>query len=408
MKILYITAKTPWSKEESFILEELNEIKKINNDLLIIPRSPEKNIFHKKAKKLEKISIWLPLINWKIFIFFLKKLFLNKIYLKTFIKIITKSRNISIIIKNIIVFPKAIFIASNFCQDVEHIHAHWGSTPSTMAYIISEVTKITWSLTLHRWDIKENNLLKEKIKSTKFIRCISEHGKNELIEIIGNKYLDKIKVIHLGIQMKEEENNKMIKKYLKNNIFKIITPGHFLEVKGHEYLIKSCSLLIKNNIKNFHCFFYGHGQLKKNLKKMINRYNLNDFISIKNTIPQEKLFYKYKNKKIDLIVMPSINTKDQQHEGIPVSLMEAMAYKIPAISTNTGGIPELLSNNAGIIIEEKNPEKLAEAIKNIIQDEKLYFKISETGYFKILKEFNIEKNIKRLLDLFKINNTFNL
>ena len=99
--------------------------------------------------------------------------------------------------------------------------------------------------------------------------------------------------------------------------------------------------------------------------------------------------------------MPSINTKDGQHEGIPVSLMEAMAYKIPAISTNTGGIPELLSNDSGIIVQEKNSKELARAIKSFIQDKNLYLKISETGYLKVLEKFNIEKNTKKLLNLFQ-------
>jgi len=405
MKILYITAKTPWSKEESFILDELNEIINQNHNLLIIPRNPSKKIFHEEAKKLLKNTIWLPLLNSKMLTNFLKILFTKFIAWKILYRILINSRNPWILIKNLAILPKAFFIAKIIKKEgINHIHAHWGSTTSTMAYVISQINHIPWSLTLHRWDIKENNLLKEKAKSVKFIRCISKHGKNELIEIIGDGYLEKIKVIHLGIKIKKQINNKKEKlNYLKNDILKIVTPGHFLEVKGHKYLIKACSLLVKKGIKNFHCFFYGHGPLKNTLKKMITKYNLNDFISIKNTIPQEKLFDKYRNKEINLIIMPSINTKDQQHEGIPVSLMEAMAYKIPAISTNTGGVPELLSNNAGIIIEDKNSEKLAEAIKSIIKNKILISKISKRGHDKIVNEFNVEKNTKKLLKLFEMD-----
>ena len=383
----------------------MNEIVNQNNDLLIIPRNPSKKIFHEEAKKLLKNTIWLPLLSSKMLTNFLKILFTKLIAWKILYKILINSRNPWILIKNLTVLPKAFFIAKIIKkEEINHIHAHWGSTTSTMAYVISKITKIPWSLTLHRWDIKENNLLEQKAKSVKFIRCISKHGEKELMEIIGNKYLKKIYIIYLGVKIKKQ-NNLEIKKsnHFENNIFKIITPAHFLEVKGHKYLIKACSLLVKKGIKNFHCFFYGHGPLKNTLKKMITKYNLNDFISIKDTIPKEKLLDKYRNKEINLIIMPSINTKDQQHEGIPVSLMEAMAHKIPTISTNTGGIPELLSNNAGIIIEEKNSEELAEAIKGFFQNKRLYFKISETGYFKIVNEFNIEKNTKKLLELFEMD-----
>jgi len=70
----------------------------------------------------------------------------------------------------------------------------------------------------------------------------------------------------------------------------------------------------------------------------------------------------YKNKEVNLIVLPSINTKSGEYEGISVSLMEAIAHEISVIFTNTGGIPELLSNNTGLMVRRKNPEKLAKRL----------------------------------------------
>jgi len=97
--------------------------------------------------------------------------------------------------------------------------------------------------------------------------------------------------------------------------------------------------------------------------------------------------------------LPSVTTNKGEHEGIPVSLMEAMAYGIPVISTNTGGIPELLSNGAGIIVEEKSPKQLAEIILKIMKNKNLRKELAERGYQKVQKEFNIKKNTKTLLEL---------
>ena len=69
-----------------------------------------------------------------------------------------------------------------------------------MACIISKMTEIPWNFTLHRWDIKENNMLKEKLRSANFVGCISKHGKNELLETIDEEY-KKIKVILMGSQL---------------------------------------------------------------------------------------------------------------------------------------------------------------------------------------------------------------
>lgn len=70
MKILYITAQTPWGKGETFILEEMFEMNYQGADLLIIPRNPNKEIFHSQAKKLLDNAIWLPLITPKMVIIF--------------------------------------------------------------------------------------------------------------------------------------------------------------------------------------------------------------------------------------------------------------------------------------------------------------------------------------------------
>jgi len=395
MKIAYITAQTPWGKGETFILEEMLEVKHQGIDLLIIPRNPPKEIFHRDAKKLLENSIWFPLINFKIIVSFLKTFFTRIPFWKILENIIRYSRSPIILIKNLVVFPKGVFIAEMIRKkNIEHIHAHWGSTTATMAYIVSRLTSIPWSFTLHRWDIKENNMLKEKVRLAKFVRCISEHGKNELFQIIGKDYQEKIKVVHMGVKtpidVSESEEPK--------GFFTIVTPANLLEVKGHKYLIEACFNLVRQGIKNFQCFFYGDGPLRIKLESLIGEKKLTNFVKMPGVLPHEKLIKMYKNKEIDVVVLPSIITKIE-HEGIPVSLMEAMAYRIPVISTNTGGIPELLSNGAGIIVEEKSPKQLAEIILKIMKNKNLRKELAERGYQKVQKEFNIKKNTKTLLEL---------
>lgn len=310
--------------------------------------------------------------------------------------IIVNSRNLWILIKNSAVFPKGVFIAGIIRKEnIEHIPAHWGFTTATMAYIISKLTGIPWSFTLHRWDIKENNLLKEKVKSAKFVRCISEHDKKELLEIVGERYKEKIKVIHMGVKVPAYIEGSSRRK----RAFTIIVPANLLEVKGHKYLIEACSILTGQGIKNFQCIFYGEGPLRDKLENHVGKKEITNYIKMPGIIPHDKLIEMYRKREIDLVVLPSITTQKGEHEGVPVALMEAMTYGIPVISTNTGGIPELLSGGAGIIVGEKSPEQLAKAIRKIMEKEDFRKELSNRGHQKIQKEFNIEKNTKTLLEL---------
>ena len=77
--------------------------------------------------------------------------------------------------------------------------------------------------------------------------------------------------------------------------------------------------------------------------------------------------------------------------------MEAMAYEIPVISTNTGGIPELLSEGAGIMIEPKSPIAIVEALLRLKEDQEFYTTVSQKGRVRVSKEFNNERNTQRLL-----------
>ena len=163
MNLLYIAAQIPWGKGEAFVLEEMIEVKKQGISLLTIPRNPPKEIFHKRAESIINNAIWLPLINIEMIIVFFRTLFLQK-KLWSLIKLLTRYYyNPKVFFKNLSVLPKGTYIASIITKfNIDHIHAHWGSTTSTIAWVASELTGIPWSATLHRWDINETNLLREK------------------------------------------------------------------------------------------------------------------------------------------------------------------------------------------------------------------------------------------------------
>lgn len=106
----------------------------------------------------------------------------------------------------------------------------------------------------------------------------------------------------------------------------------------------------------------------------------------------------YHNRKVDLVILPSIITEDGEFEGIPVSLMEAMAYAIPVITTRTGSIPELLSNDAGILVRQKSPEDLADTMLKLIKNKKFAIEVGLKGLEKVKSEFFVLRTTESLLE----------
>lgn len=400
MTIAYITAQTPYGKGEQFILPEIIELINNDNDVVVMPIRPDKKLGDGvEPKKVSPYTINIPIFSFYVFI--ISVIVFLKYPIKSFKiinNIILYSGSMVKIIKNFVVFPKGLVTGYMVMKkNVEHIHAHWASTPATVAYIASSLSDIPWSFTCHRWDITENNMIKEKVKSCKFVRTINKRGFNEIINIVGDEYKSKCHVIHVGINIKSSKLSKKINS--DGDKFIIATPANLVEVKGHKYLIEAIQKLLREDY-NVICKFYGDGILKEELEEIIRNEKLQDRIFIEGQITHEDLLKLYEDKKVDCVILPSITTENGEKEGIPVSLMEAMSYKIPVISTNTGGIPELLANSAGIIVEQKNSEHLKEAIKLLINNTNIKKKTTDIGFNKVCNEFNNNKVVTQLTNLF--------
>ena len=400
MKLVYITANAPYSKGEAFVIQESLEVRNYCKLFLLIPVRPLCNPLYEDAKEIAKNALNIPLFNATILVYFLKFLFLSPVsFFKILFVVFRESRNLRILLKNLLVFPKGVYIGKVLeRKKIDHIHSHWASTPTTLAMISSIISGIPFSFTAHRWDIDEDNMLKEKVKRASFVRAISKEGKEEIIKITGlYSMVQKVHVIHMGVRIPKHKtfiNNKN-----KKDFYIFACPAGLVRKKGHFYLVEACALLKERGL-NFKCLIIGDGEERENISSLVREKGLEEFVSLEGYYPHSKLMALFENKEVDLVVLPSINTEDGEREGIPVVLMEAMSFGIPVISTETGGIPELLNNEAGIMVPEKDPFALAEAIYEVLVDEKVRQCIAERGFQRVYQEFNIEKSALKLIELF--------
>lgn len=398
-RIVYITVNAPFGAQETFIITELLALKRLGAEISIAPRDRKEGVFNNNAGPLVKDALRYPLFSAEIALKAAVRAIKNPVAAFHIIKdIVLCSGGVKKALKNLTAAPKAFFLAGIFeGMGVTHMHAHWATTTSTMAYIISRLTGIPWSMTCHRGDIQENNLLSLKCQSASFVRAIDGPGRDEITALAGNKgsVEKKLFVLHMGVDLPELNATAP----LNPNTFTFICPANLVEKKGHRYLIEACKILSDGNI-NYRCIMAGDGPLEDELKKIVFSLNLSERIEFAGRLPNERLLAMYLEKEVSAVVLPSINTKDAQREGIPVALMEAMAYGIPVISTATGGIPELIGDGSGIMIKEKDADAIAGAVIRLSSDRSFYKRLAEKGRKKIALEFNGKKTAERLVKLF--------
>ena len=98
----------------------------------------------------------------------------------------------------------------------------------------------------------------------------------------------------------------------------------------------------------------------------------------------------------DLLVLPSFA------EGVPVTLMEAMAARLPVVTTLVGGIPELVEDGvSGYLVPPGNPDALAGKLEALLADPDLRDRMGEAGRAKVVAEFDMDREAARFETLFK-------
>ena len=186
-----------------------------------------------------------------------------------------------------------------------------------------------------------------------------------------------------------KKRNELIKKDVKNNHFTLGTAG-FLDVsfKGQKDVIKAINYLSKKGINNIYYEMIGTGTGKK-LKKLIDKYKLNNRIKILGAINHNDVMEWLMN--LDVYVHPSYS------EGLCRSIIEAMGLATPVICSNSGGNVELITSK--YIYHKKNWKTLSRLIEKICNYDEL-IEQSEKNYYNS-KQYNKELLNKKRDEFYK-------
>jgi glycosyltransferase involved in cell wall biosynthesis len=135
------------------------------------------------------------------------------------------------------------------------------------------------------------------------------------------------------------------------------------------------------------------------LQNLARELNINGRVSFTGFMSQEQLRKIYYASHIFL--HPSQRGHDGNQEGIPNSMLEAMASGLPVFATDHGGIPEAIQNGvSGVLVPEGDHEKLAAALLDAAQDPGFLSRIARNGAEIIRKNFGLRAQAQRLEEIY--------
>jgi glycosyltransferase involved in cell wall biosynthesis len=168
-----------------------------------------------------------------------------------------------------------------------------------------------------------------------------------------------------------------------------------IPVKGHKYLLEAMAILRRRQVE-CELVLAGDGPLRKRLEKTAQALGVADIARFVGRLSHEGLLSLYRKGEVGLVVLPSVDLGDGEHEGIPISLVEAMAHGVPVVSTETGGIPELLADGCGLLVPGGESTALADAVARGITDDGLRRDLTAKGHQRAVEEYAVEKVVDEL------------
>ncbi len=215
--------------------------------------------------------------------------------------------------------------------------------------------------------------------------AVSEDLKRFLVRKIGIPSRRVITILN-GVDMagfgspRQSRDQVRLRLDIPPSAFVVLTVAALFGVKGHKDLLKAAAGFVRHQ-HDAVFLLAGEGPLESDIRSLVEKLGLTGrvrLLGFRNDVPDLLA-------ASDLFVLPSYS------EGLPLSVIEAMAARVPVVATNVGGVGEaVVDGRTGLLIPPMVPEALVEAMLKLCRDGKLRSSLADAGFARVKQEFSIE------------------
>lgn len=297
--------------------------------------------------------------------------------------------------ENIYAFLCGFTLARIFEEEkFDHIHAPWAMGPATAAWIASVLSRIPFSFTARPNDIHPpDGALREKIQASTFVR-VNTLADVDYVRGYADDHARKICLTYNGYPLEQFRTAPVA----MAPPYRIAALGRFHPIKGFDILLKAARFLADEQV-DFHLTIAGAGFGGARLRALRTILGLSRRVSFPGFITHDRVSDFL--SAADVFVMPSVVHSSGEHDGIPNVIMEALLHRVPVVATAVGGIPEvIIHNETGLLVPQRDPSALAEAIGRMLKNRPEALKMAERGRELVLRQFDPAANHGRIFHLF--------
>lgn len=384
---------------ETFVLYELEALEKLGVRVELYSLLHEHpKVVHQEAEKWVRRAHYLPFLSLAILRAHLH--FIRRdpgCYLRTLATLFRGTWGCVRCLGGLIAFfPKVVRFAYEMeNQAIQHVHAHFAYHAAVAGMIVHRLTGIPFSFTARGSDVQaDGHMLKEKVQAADVVISVSEYNRDIILNKCGPGSGEKIHVIHGGVDVERLSPRPMCgaKKRLR-----ILCVARFEEVKGHAFLVEACRILKKRAVP-FECGLIGDGPLVSRIENQIKNSDLCDEVLLLGPLPYDQVIKHL--LRADVVTLATAPTATGKREGIPNVLKEAMACGVPVVATASGGVPELVDENCGMLVRPRDAVAVADALQHLYDQPVLRYRMGTAGRERIVRQFNLNLSTAMRAGLF--------
>ncbi len=275
-------------------------------------------------------------------------------------------------------------------RGLTHLHNHIAKSSCTVAMLMSEMSGIPYSFTLHGPDIFYEPYrwrLDEKIARARFVACISHFARSQAMAFSDPEHWGKLHIVHCGVDPARYERPAMPAQA------QLLFVGRLAGVKGVPMLLDAVRDLSADH-PALHLTLVGDGPERSKLERRAREMGLTSRITFAG--------YRSQAEVADLLQTATALILPSFAEGVPVVLMEAMAARVPVVTTRIAGVPELVEDGvSGLLVPPGDAHALRMAIGRLLYDAHLCRDMGVAGRARVQAEFASDIEAAWLAALFE-------
>lgn len=269
---------------------------------------------------------------------------------------------------NNLAYVLKVFLLGYFRRkEFDVIQVHIASTAMIPAFMISKIAGKPYVVTCHGSDIRilrkravVRFLQKILLLKASYVVAVSKEITDILIKEYGLSS-QSIKFIPNGY---DEVFIKQLLAGPSNSVRRktpsLVFVGSLREVKDPLNLIEAFKI-VSDRMKNTHLQIVGDGHLRPAVERKIKCYKLQDRVTLHGMVPHQRA--------LEVMASADIYVSTSIEEGLPTSLIEAMALEKAVIATGVGGVPEMITDGVnGLLTPPRLPERMAQSIERLLKD----------------------------------------